>query len=253
MATSLQPVNLSRSPRYREVAYAAIKDAILRGQLEPNQPLVEEQLATLLNISRTPVREALAILEHEGLIGARNGRGLYICTVTREQFVEMFVANEAVEPFLVRRAAQHARDEQFAELAATLEQAEASVAAHDVVGFLRASRTFHRLIGVAAGNAALTDLVVRNEERTDMYLLSTGQAVQPTMMEASNREHAAILRALQRRDPEAAARLTIYHAQSLRVRLGELFSEHLDGRVVIADWACRYDRSGGQPDAVDSR
>jgi DNA-binding GntR family transcriptional regulator len=227
VVTSLQPVIASRAPRYREAAYASIKDAILLGQLGPNQPLVEEQLATMLNISRTPVREALALLEHEGLIGTRNGRRLYVCTVTREQFVEMFVANEAVEPFLVRQATRYASDAQLAELVATLDQAEASVASNEVAGFLQASRTFHRLIGVAAGNTPLTELVVRNEERTDMYLLSTGKAVDPRTMEASNREHMAILHALQERDPEAAARLTIYHAQSLRVRLADLFSDRL--------------------------
>ncbi len=225
MITSLQPVITSRGPRYRELAYAAIKDAILLGQIGPNQPLVEEQLAAMLDISRTPVREALALLEHEGLIGSRGGRGLYVGTVTREQFVEMFVANEAVEPFLVRQAALNASEEQLAELVSTLKQAEASVVMSDVAGFLRASRTFHRLVGVAAGNAPLTEFVVRNEERTDMYLLSTGTALEPHTMEASNREHGAILGALQERDPEAAARLTIYHAQSLRVRLADLFSD----------------------------
>lgn len=224
MITLLQPVITSRGPRYRESAYAAIKDAILLGQIGPNHPLVEEQLASMLDISRTPVREALALLEHEGLIGSRGGRGLYVCTVTCEQFVEMFVANEAVEPFLVRQAALNASEEQFAELVSTLKQAEISVVTGDVAGFLQASRTFHRLVGVAAGNAPLTEFVVRNEERTDMYLLSTGTALAPHTMEASNREHGAILGALQARNPEAAARLTIYHAQSLRERLGDLFS-----------------------------
>jgi DNA-binding GntR family transcriptional regulator len=197
----------------------------LLGRLAPNEPLIEEQLASMLSISRTPVREALALLEHEGLIGSRGGRGLYVCIVTREQFVEMFVANEAVEPFLVRLAARNATDVQLAELAGVLDQAQASVVAGDEVGFLRASRTFHRLVGEAAGNTPLTELVVRNEERTDMYLLSTGKALDPRTMEASNREHGAILDALRQRDPEAAARLTIYHAQSLRVRLGDLFSD----------------------------
>src|SRR3954451_6001522 len=64
--TLLQPVAVSKVPRYREAAYIAIKEAILAGQLGPNQPLTEEQIAASLNISRTPVREALAILEHEG-------------------------------------------------------------------------------------------------------------------------------------------------------------------------------------------
>lgn len=224
MFAALQPVIATRVPRYREAAYTAIKDAILLGQLGPNQALIEEQLAAMLDISRTPVREALALLEHEGLIGSRAGRGLFVCTVTREQFVEMFVANEAVEPYLVRQAARNASDQQLTELTDTLEQAQTSVIASNEAGFLQASRNFHRLVGVAAGNAPLTEFVVRNEERTDMYLLSTAKALDPATMEASNREHGAILGALQEHDPEAAARLAIYHAQSLRVRLADFFS-----------------------------
>lgn len=224
MLTTLQPVITSRAPRYREAAYLAIKDAILLGRLGSNEPLVEEQLATMLNISRTPVREALALLEHEGLIGPRGGRGVYVCTVSREEFVAMFIANEAVEPFLVRQAALNASIGQLEALAATLVQADASIETNSVARFLQASRTFHRLVGVAAGNVPLTDFVVRNEERTDMYLLGSGKAVEQHTMAASTREHAAILGALRERDPESAARLTIYHAQSLRVRLGDLFS-----------------------------
>jgi DNA-binding GntR family transcriptional regulator len=170
------------------------------------------------------VREALALLEHEGLISPRNGRGLYVCTLSRAEFVELFVANETVEPFLVRRAALLASAAQLAELSETIARARLAAAEHNSAGFLRASRNFHRLVGEAAGNAPLTAFVVRNEERADMYLLGAGKVVGTLNMEASNREHAAILAALAQRDPEAAARLSIYHAQSLRERFAELFN-----------------------------
>ena len=221
----LQPLVISKAPRYREAAYEAIKQAILEGQLAPNQPLIEEQLAASLQISRTPVREALAILEHEGLIGSRGGRGLYVTILTRESFVEMFVANETVEPALARRAALLATPAQLADMRHTLERARAAIEANDTAGFLSASRDFHRLVGDASGNQPLADFVVRNEEHTDMYLLSVGRAIDRASMEASTREHGAILDAMEQRDPEAAARLTIYHAQSLRERFATLFRQ----------------------------
>jgi DNA-binding GntR family transcriptional regulator len=223
-STILQPVVISKAPRYREIAYAAIKEAILAGQLGPSQPLVEEQIAASLKISRTPVREALAILEHEGLIEPRNGRGLYVCAMTRAEFVAIFVANETVEPHLVRRAALLVTPAQLEQLSGTIASARQSAAEQDSTGFLRASRDFHRLVGEASGNLPLTEFVLRNEERTDMFLVSAGKAIERANMEASNREHAAILDALAERDPEAAARLAIYHAQSLRERLAEHFN-----------------------------
>lgn len=228
-STLFQPVSIARGPRYREVAYAAIRAAILAGRFGVNEPLIEEQIAALLAISRTPVREALAILEHEGLIGQRNGRGLYICTVTRAAFVDMFVANETVEPFLVRRAAMAASAEHLVALVAALDCAEIAADAGESVTFLAASRDFHRLVGEASGNATLTQLVVRNEERTDMHLIASGVALNAANMRASNREHGAILQAIRARDTEAAARLTIYHAQSLRDRFAALFAPEQEG------------------------
>lgn len=215
----------SKAPRYRETIYAAVKEAILSGQLVPNQPLIEEQLAATLNVSRTPVREALALLEHEGFIGPRNGRGLYVRAVVHQEFVEMFIANEAVEPYLARRAALLATPEQLSAIEAVIKAAHEAAAHEDTAGFLRASRDFHRLVGVAAGNRPLAEFVVRNEERTDMYLISYGKVVKHDRMVASINEHRAILHALQDRDPEAAERLVIYHAQSLRDRFTELFSD----------------------------
>jgi DNA-binding GntR family transcriptional regulator len=229
MTPILQPVVFVKSPRYRELAYAAIKEAILAGQLEPEQPLVEEQLASLLNISRTPVREALAILEHEGLIGPGNGRGLYIRQMTRAEFVDRFVANETVEPYLARRAALLATETQLKEIDEAIRRGKGSVARKDVAGFLRSGRDFHRLVGKASDNIPLMEFVLRNEERTDLYLLSYGKVVNPVNMEASIREHESILEAISQHDPEAAARRVIYHTQSLRDRFADLFNDGAEG------------------------
>ena len=217
----------SKAPRYRETIYAAVKEAILSGQLIPNQPLIEEQLAATLNVSRTPVREALALLEHESFIGPRNGRGLFVRAVTHREFMEMFIANEAVEPYLARRAAILATPSQLAAIEEAVNLARACSLSLDTAGFLRASRDFHRLVGGAAGNRPLAEFVVQNEERTDMYLINYGKVVKQERMAASINEHRAILAALQDRDPEAAERLVIYHAQSLRERFTELFNEEI--------------------------
>ena len=223
MRRTFQPLLLDRAPRYREAAYAAIKAAILSRQIDPSEPLVEEKIAAALQISRTPVREALAILEHEQLIAPRSGRGLYVRELARDEFVALFVANEAVEPTLARRAALRAAPEQLVAMREAVQRAQISAASHDSAEFLHASRDFHRLLGESSGNAPLAAFVLSNEERTDMYLLSANKVVDTASMAASNREHAAILDAIAQRDPEAAARLAIYHAQSLRERFADLF------------------------------
>jgi DNA-binding GntR family transcriptional regulator len=233
--SSLQPITIAKAPRYREAAYSAIKEAILSGRFAPEQPLIEEQLATDLKISRTPVREALAILEHEGLIGPRGGRGLFVRVLTRAEFIEMFVANETVEPYLARRAALLATEAQLQAMSDALQRALQAAETTDEAGFLRASRDFHRLVGEASGNTTLAQFVLRNEERTDMYLLNYGKVVDITSMRASIREHEAIYNSIAQRDPEAAARVAIYHAHSLHERFAVLFnaSDDQDGVQAI--------------------
>jgi DNA-binding GntR family transcriptional regulator len=145
--------------------------------------------------------------------------------VTHREFVEMFTANEAVEPYLARRAALMATPDQLVAIENVIDLASACARQMDTAGFLRASREFHRLMGQAADNRPLTEFVVENEERTDMYLINAGKVVKQERMASSINEHRAILKALQERDPEAAERLVIYHAQSLRERFTELFQE----------------------------
>ena len=219
----LKPI-AHKTHKYREIAYQAVKEAILNGQLGPNQSLVEEQLASMLQISRTPVREALAILEHEGLIGPQGNRGLCVRTLTKQEFVEIFTANEIVEPDLARRAAHLVSEEQLQIMGEIVSRERYYAAEGGFIQFLRSGREFHRSLGLAAENQPLTEFIVRNEERVDLYLISAGKSSDIATMQASNRQHQAILDALILRDPDEAAHRVTFHAQSVRQRFAELFT-----------------------------
>jgi DNA-binding GntR family transcriptional regulator len=222
---ALHPLHVRRTPRFREAAYTEIKEAILDGRFVPSQPILEEDLADALQVSRTPVREALAILQHEGLLAPRNGRGLYVRPLTRDEFCAMFAANEVVEPYLVRRAALFATEDMIAEMRALLDREEECAESGNMAAFFRVGRDFHRLVSQACGNAPLTEFVTQNEERTDLYLLSTGKHVGIPRMRSSNEEHREILDAIARRDPDEAAQLVIVHCQHIRRRLSDLFED----------------------------
>jgi DNA-binding GntR family transcriptional regulator len=220
-------VNLPKSPRFRDTAYAAIKEAVLSGTIELGEPLLEEKLVAALGMSRTPVREALAILEHERLLTQRTGRGHYIRELTRKEFLDMFTANEVVEPYLARHAAVAATEEDMQAMRKTIDIGVSALANLNAYESLRSGREFHSALGYSAGNEALTRLVVRNEEQVDLYLVSLGDSVllSAEFMQASNQEHEDILAAIVARDPDAASRLVIFHAQSLRRRYERFFSD----------------------------
>ncbi len=225
MYRPLEPLVSQRGPGYREAAYLAIKEAILSSAFEYDQPLIEENIATQLHVSRTPVREALAILQHEGLIAARSGRGYHVRRLTQNEFVAMFVANEAVEPYLVRQAALIAASEQLQAMQDAITHGKQCAECGDLAGLLRSGRDFHRAIGLAANNIPLTQFVVQNEERTDLYLLSYQQWLETSDLSPSNQEHERIFQAIAHHNPEDAARLVVYHSQSVRERLSPFFDE----------------------------
>ncbi len=228
-------ISAQRGPRFREAAFAAIKDAILGGSIAAGEPLVEVKIAAALGMSRTPVREALALLEHEGLIAHQPGTGLVIRELSREEFIEMFVANELVEPQLARRAAVYATPDHLVDIQRAIDLGTRAVRDVDIQASLRSGREFHRWMGVAAGNLPLAQFVLRNEEQTDLFLLSLGDRNLLTAdeMSISNREHQDILDAVKRRDPEEVSRLVIYHAQSLRSRHAHLFRSTRQREPVI--------------------
>lgn len=224
MARRLAPLrNTVRPFRLREAAYKAIKGAILSRQVGVGQPLLEGNLAELLEISRTPVREALALLEHEGLLSPGPARGLWVTQMSQPEFLDLFVANETIEPSLARLAATRSTEAQVDEMRETLDACYGQIDRGEVAAHLAGGRRFHQLVGEAAGNAVLTRFVVQNEERTDMYILTHSSDLDTCAWRPSVDEHSAILEAIARREPEEAARLVIYHSQSIRHRLVHLF------------------------------
>ncbi len=233
MNQGLELITIGRSRRFREAAYEAIKEAILDARLEGNEPLIEERLAEALGISRTPVREALAILEHERLIAPRRGKGLFIRELSREEFLDMFGANEVVEPYLGRRAALLATDKNLGQMQTAIDHGRRALTDADMYAALRSGREFHHWLGKAAGNESLRQMVARNEEQTDLFLLSLGNRslIDSENIDASNREHQDILDAIRQRDPEAAARYIIFHSHSLRTRWAPLFRSGADSPV----------------------
>ncbi len=228
----LRPLQAPERPiRLREAAYESIREAILEGRIGVRQPLFEDSIAALLGISRTPVREALALLEHEGLIAPRAGRGLWVAVLSQAEFLDLFVANEAIEPYLARIAAARATAAHIEAMSRAVRDNEWDAEQGDLASFLAHGRQFHRSIGQAAGSAVLTRFVVQNEERADMYLLGNVESFEFDAWWPSVHEHEAILEAIVRREPEEAARLVTYHSQSVRHRLQRVFTDGEQGGV----------------------
>jgi len=204
------------------VAYQAIKNAILGGVLSPELPLVEERLAAELGISRTPIREALAILEHEGLIEAVPYQGLFVKDITVTEFLEMYETCELIEPELARRTAVNVTARDIAEMQAMLDQAQQAIP-NDVPGHLAACRAFLEKLGECSNQRHMSAVLMRIEERSDLYLISKWHSLPAEKMLAAVTDRRTILDAIRLRDPDAASRASHDHATAVRVRWRELY------------------------------
>ncbi|MBY6092369.1 GntR family transcriptional regulator [Maritimibacter alkaliphilus] len=194
-------------------AYDRLLELIQGAELKPGDVINERRMAELLDMSRTPVRDALLMLEGEGLL-IRYGRALQVKQMRIEDFMDTLQIRMLLEPATARMAAGHMAAEEIAALRADLEQ----VLASEVDG--RADRALvrdiderlHGGIADAAGNPQLGQLIRTLRRQTQMFDL---RAV-PERLADTCREHSIILDAIAGGDGEAAAAEMSAHLQGVR-------------------------------------
>ena len=190
-------------------AYARIRAAIREGLLLPGIRLTETELAARVGVSRTPVREAIARLEMEGLLTREPRRGLSVTQPDHAQVVELYVMREILEGAAARLAAQHATD---TELDAMAELVEAEPAAFGEAGRLaEINLRLHGMLYLAAHNRYLLRSL---EQLAATIALLPSLLTQEGRAAAAHAEHLAMLEALRRRDGEAAEAAARAHARA---------------------------------------
>ena len=196
-------------------AYTLILQAIDMGEFRPGDRLVESDLADRLGVSRTPIREALQRLETQSLL-ARDGRSLIVASLDHNQMGELYVVRRELEGLAARLAARHANAEEVAVLREMVEADDALVG--DPAALARANRRFHRQIHLASHNRYLVqqlDLVHRS-----MALMATTSLAAQGRGEIAQKEHKAIVAAIEARDQEAAeAALQDHISMAFKTRL----------------------------------
>lgn len=142
-----------------ELASGLIRDAILSGRLAPGERLKEQELAEDLGISRTPVREALLLLQAEGLIESVPNRGAIVRSYTARELRDMYELRALLESYAARRAATRVTKEELAELTQSCKRFRGMRLAHDIKGMTTENLFFHFTIAKAAEIPKLVDLV----------------------------------------------------------------------------------------------
>jgi DNA-binding GntR family transcriptional regulator len=203
-------------PSRTEAVLDAIKHAILAGELRPGRSLVETELAQLLGVSKTPVREALKTLAGAGLVTMSPYRGATVREIDLAAAAAIYDLRLLVEPAAVGRtvrAAATAGGQYWAEASAAL---DASAAAQDQAQRSLANRDFHRALYLGCGNSLIVKVL--DDLRDQTALVSAMSWQQAPSWEQEATQHRAILAAAQAGDADLATGLLRQHISGFAAR-----------------------------------
>ncbi|OLC01222.1 MAG: hypothetical protein AUH30_00675 [Candidatus Rokubacteria bacterium 13_1_40CM_68_15] len=198
-----------RRRRLVDDATQTLRDAILDGRFTAGARLRQTNLADQLAISRTPVREALGRLQHEGLVELLPRGGVRVPVLALEEGAELYDLREVLDGLAARLAAQRAAPASFARLEKSLDRMARSLAGNNANQWFGAHVAFHQEIFQASGNArliALSAVVRLSIQRFHPVLLRT-----PHRLADADREHRAIHAAIAAGDGERAEQLARAH------------------------------------------
>ncbi|MFF2040840.1 GntR family transcriptional regulator [Kitasatospora sp. NPDC058170] len=186
-----------------DLAYESLRSAIAQGNLKPGDRINMDELARSFGVSKIPIREAVKRLESDGLLVSRVHAGVTVAGIDVTEMRGVFLARESIEALIAGLAAQRVDDRQLAELDHVQAELRGALERGGIGEMAELNSRFHRLLAGAAGYRILRDL-------TEQLLLTIRRyRIAAPLGERNWRsvvdEHDAIMAALHRRDPGAAA------------------------------------------------
>ncbi len=213
--------SLQRSQLLHEQTYQMLRTAILAGELAAGSRLIETQLAEQLQVSRTPVREALRLLQREHLVITDAQGAVRVALLSIEDAIQLYDCRIALEQLSVSAACRTATAEQVEQIEAALQQAERAIAnpSHSLTPYqlLHLDYQFHRLLAESSSNTWLVQILDQVFDKMSLLRLRTIEH-NPNVLEIRG-EHRRILEAVRQRDALAAMQAIQYHLISSKDRV----------------------------------
>ena len=199
-----------------EFTYGSIKRMILSGKFWPGRKLVHNDLAASLNVSRTPVREALERLYQEGFVTRLPRRGFYVAEITKEEAIDLYGAREALETYALEQtlARGPVTPDTIAELSTYLDRYNKLLKDAILKERILVDVRFHLRLADLSGNRHLVRLLAQTFER--LTLKRRLEASHPERRNQSASEHRDLLEAIARHKQKRALQVLRNHIQHAR-------------------------------------
>lgn len=211
---SIAEKELTHKPLKDEI-YDALHRQIIAGKYGPGDWLRQEDIASQMGVSMTPVREALDLLVAKGLAERVPYRGVRVREVSAREVVEAYGLRLMLEAMITREAAMNITEGQISKLQANMDEMDRHVELSEMPAERQLSREFHASIAEASGNSLLIQMYTIVSNAFPDWLLYEALYRQPELVSGSvaqtHDDHTAILEALKKRDADQAVKVSLEH------------------------------------------
>ena len=210
-APRLQPIRLDAYKPLREIVSDALRQAIRDGILPPGERLMEIPLAEELGVSRTPIREAIRILEQEGLIVMIPRRGTYVADMSLKDVTEVFELRSILEELAAELAAERITNEEIEALEQHLVEIGNYMNENNLDKVVQADILFHEILYKASRNDRLVEMINNLREQTLRF--RTLSMSQTGRLAKTWDQHRQLVEAISDRDVERARQIARIHME----------------------------------------
>ncbi len=212
-------INIDEYLPLREVVFKTLRNAIIQGEFQPGERLMEITLAKKLGVSRTPVREAIRMLELEGLVVMIPRKGAEVANITVKDLKDALEVRMALESLSVRLACERIDEEGKEELKSACMKFKEAINSKLVPAIVEADEHFHNVIYKASKNPKLINMAQNLREQVYRYRVEYVKDF--SYHDNLIREHDQITMAILKGDKESAERIMdehIYNQEQIVIR-----------------------------------
>lgn len=202
-------------PTVRAIVAQKLREAIMSGTFKPGQRLVERELCEMTGVSRPSIREALRLLEADGMVNTVPHRGPVVSTISLEEARQLYAARAVLEGFAGRECARLRDPAVVRRMGDALTRLKAAFAKQDMIAVLEAKTDFYAALIGGCQNAFIERMLKPLHDR--ITLLRITSMSQPKRINKSLREVTAIWRAIQSGDEDLAERCCVDHIKAAAV------------------------------------
>lgn len=199
----------------RDQTYDIIKNMIILREIKPGKKINEEHIAKEIQVSRTPIREALCRLENEGIVTIIPRRGAFVSDLTENNVREILLIREVLEGLVVRLAVENMDAKTLQKLRKAIEKVSSIPQKdRDLINYTRSEVDFHSILLSASNNQMLKNMMEMVNAHLQIIRLRT--VVIPERAQKTVTEHQQILKAIEKGDADSAEDLMRKHVRSVR-------------------------------------